>query len=109
QDARDCNRGLAALLVIRSSVWFGVLITQISSELPPKLPVAREADNRRSASRKSRRHRHRASIPSRPKRLWATGGRALDELRVWQAHVRGEMDNLAAIHHDQHRVPVTHL
>ena len=35
--------------------------------------------------------------------------RALDELRMWQAHVRGEMDNLASLYHDQHRVPVTHL
>src|SRR5262249_45354655 len=35
--------------------------------------------------------------------------RALNELRMWQAHVRREMDNLASLYHDQHRVPIAHL
>jgi hypothetical protein len=34
---------------------------------------------------------------------------AFDELDVWQAHVRREMNNFAPLHHDQHGVSITHF
>ena len=49
--------------------------------------------------------RHRPN----PGSAWKLFRGALHELRVRQAHVRGEMNDLTAFHHDQHGVPVAHL